>query len=231
MGLSMSMRLVVLTAAFAAALCGDVDAGSVSAQKVAMQDASLRTAPTEATPAQKMPMPTVPALKAPVQPAVKAPVQTVPVQNASVQKPLVQKVAVQGISVPMDNVRLVTFKTPVATVYIGNPSIAQLTVIDARHVFVMGKRFGATNLIALSPDKRLIESDPVTVTSRQAAAVTIFRGEDTYNYVCTDFHCETRPVPGDPKTWYDNTEGAAGEHEDAGNKGAGTGGGSAAQVH
>jgi len=42
MGLSMSMRLVVLTAAFAAALCGDVDAGSVSAQKVAMQDASLQ---------------------------------------------------------------------------------------------------------------------------------------------------------------------------------------------
>jgi hypothetical protein len=37
-------------------------------------------------------------------------------------------------------------------------------------------------------------------------------------------------VPGDPKTYFDNTEGPAGEHEDTGNKAASTGGG-AAQVH
>jgi hypothetical protein len=125
------------------------------------------------------------------------------------------------VQVPMDNVTLVSFKDPVATVYIGNPSIAELTLVDSRHVFVMGKRFGATNLIALGPDKTLIENDPVTVSSRRAEAVTVFRGGDTYNYVCTGFHCETRPVPGDPKVYFDNTEGPAGEHEDAGTKMAG----------
>jgi len=131
------------------------------------------------------------------------------------------------VTVPMDNVALVSFKQPVSTVYIGNPSIAELTVIDSRHVFVMGKRFGATNLIALGPDKMLIENDPVTVSSRHAEAVTVFRGPDTYNYVCTGFHCETRPVPGDPKVYFDNTEGTAGEHEEAATKVAGGGQGGA----
>src|SRR5271156_722781 len=114
-----------------------------------------------------------------------------------------------SVQVPMDNVTLVSFKTPVTTVYIGNPSIAELTIIDSRHVFVMGKRFGATNLIALGADKTMLENDPVVVSSRHAEAVTVFRGPDTFNYVCTGFHCETRPVPGDPQPYFDNTEGSA----------------------
>jgi len=126
-----------------------------------------------------------------------------------------------SVQVPMDNVTLVSFKEPVSTVYIGNPSIAELTLVDSRHVFVMGKRFGATNLIALGADKTMIANDPVTVSSRHAEAVTVFRGPDTYNYVCTGFHCETRPVPGDPKPYFDNTEGSAIAHEDAGTKLAG----------
>jgi hypothetical protein len=133
------------------------------------------------------------------------------------------------ITVPMDNVTLVSFRMPVSTVYIGNPSIAELMTLDSRHVFVLGKRFGATNLIALGADKTVLENDLVTVSSRNAEAVTVFRGQDTYNYVCTDFHCETRPVPGDPKIYFDNTESTASEHEDAGKKQ--TGGAQQASVH
>src|SRR3974390_1810697 len=118
-----------------------------------------------------------------------------------------------GVSVPMDDVALVAFKSPVSLVYIGNPSIAELTMLDSRHVFVLGKRFGATNLIALGADKSVIDNEVITVSSRHGDAVTIFRGTDTYNYVCTNMHCETRPVPGDPKAYFDNTEGTAGEHE------------------
>ena|SRR5579863_3164948 len=124
-----------------------------------------------------------------------------------------------GVLVPMDNVTLVAFKKPVATVYIGNASIAEVTMLDSRHVFVMGKRFGVTNLIALRADKTVLSNDTVLVSAHTASYVTIFRGSSTYNYACSTHHCETRAVPGDPKPYYDNTEGAAVEHEDAGNKG------------
>ena len=123
----------------------------------------------------------------------------------------------------MDNVTLVAFKQPVTTVYVGNPSIANITMVDTRHAFVLGKRFGATNLIALGSDKSIVVNEPVLVTARHADAVTVFRGSSTFNYSCSDFHCETRPAPGDPKTYFDNTEGSAIEHEVAGVAGAAPG--------
>ena len=45
------------------------------------------------------------------------------------------------VSVPMDEVRILTFAKPVKTVYVGNPTIADVTVIDATHVFLLGKSF------------------------------------------------------------------------------------------
>lgn len=125
-----------------------------------------------------------------------------------------------GLTVPMDEVRLVAFKKPVSTVYLGNPSIADLTVIDSRHVFVLGKTFGTTNLIALGDDKSVIANESVTVFGRSAGAVTLNRGAETFTYTCTSRHCETGPVPGDEKTYFGNAESEAGTHEDDGTKAA-----------
>src|SRR5215472_9003187 len=200
------------------------------ATKPAQQAAA--TKPAQAAPALKPAQEaaaTKPALKLEMQkPEAKQPeAPTPPEHKMAVREVPVHKPAVpmRGVAVMMDNVALVSFEKPVATVYVGNSSIAELTMVDAQHVFVLGKRFGATNLIALGPDKTVIENDPVTVSSRHADAITVFRGSDTYNYACTGYHCETRPVPGDPKNYFDNTEGPAGEHEDAGTKAASAGGG------
>ncbi|HWU26467.1 MAG TPA: pilus assembly protein N-terminal domain-containing protein [Rhizomicrobium sp.] len=125
-----------------------------------------------------------------------------------------------GVLVPMDNVTVVAFKNPVSTVYVGNSSIAEVTMIDSHHAFVLGKRFGATNLIGLRSDNTKIEEFPVQVSARLGGAVTIFRGANTFNYSCSSQHCETRPVPGDPVNYFKNTEDAATAHEDAGNKAA-----------
>ena len=54
-----------------------------------------------------------------------------------------------SVTVPIDQARIVTFKQPVSTVYVGNPSMADVTVIDSHRVFVLGKAFGTTNIIAL----------------------------------------------------------------------------------
>ncbi len=129
-----------------------------------------------------------------------------------------------GVLVPMDNVTVVAFKTPVATVYVGNPSVAEITMIDSRHAFLLGKTFGTTNLIALDKDKTVIVNDSVTVSDRRAGAVTVYRGANTYNYSCTTMRCETRPLPGDPQPYFANTEAEASQHEDTGAKAANTGG-------
>ena len=61
-----------------------------------------------------------------------------------------------GIALAMDEVRTITFREkPVATIYIGNPTIADISMIDARHAFIIGKGYGRTNMVALDSTGKL----------------------------------------------------------------------------
>jgi hypothetical protein len=131
-----------------------------------------------------------------------------------------------SVSVPMDEVRLITFKRPVATVFMGNPAIADVNMIDSRHAFVLGKTFGETNMIALGPDGHQVSDDHITIYSRRAGQLTLNKGPQQFSYTCTRAHCETQPVPGDEKNYFDNTNTAVTQHEDMGVKAANAAGGS-----
>ena len=124
------------------------------------------------------------------------------------------------VGVPMDEVRLVSFKQPVATVFMGNPTIADVNMIDSRHAFVLGKTFGETNMIALGVNGRQIANDHVTVFGRRMGMVTLNKGPNQFNFTCTKAHCETQPVPGDDKNYFDTTHGAVMAHEDLGRNAA-----------
>jgi len=81
-----------------------------------------------------------------------------------------------GVAVPLDEVRTVAFAKPVATVYVGNPSIADINMIDARHAFVLGKRFGTTNIIALDNSGHEVANTYVSVSGSNGAIVTLTKG-------------------------------------------------------
>jgi hypothetical protein len=124
------------------------------------------------------------------------------------------------VAVPLDEVRIVTFKRPAYSVYMGNPMIAEVTSIDPRHAYVLGKNFGTTNLIALDANGKPIASEQVTVFSQRMGNVTLQRGGAQYNYTCTAAHCEAYPVTGDEHTYFQNTHGDTEKHEDLGVKAA-----------
>ena len=127
---------------------------------------------------------------------------------------------VAGIGVTIDQARLISFPTPVKTVYIGNPTIVDISMLDSQHAFLQGKTFGVTNMIALGTDGKQISNQQVTVLNN-GAAVTINRGADQFDYMCVRSHCETAPRPGDPSSFVTNTEGTTTSHE-ASALGAGT---------
>jgi hypothetical protein len=127
-----------------------------------------------------------------------------------------------SISVPMDQARIVTFKSPVSTVYIGNTVYADVTLIDSKHAFLLGKTMGQTNLLALATDGKIISNDQITVYGRRVGMMTLNRGGVQYNYTCTPLQCETQPVPGDEPTYFSNTHSGQEKHEDMAAK-AGTG--------
>jgi hypothetical protein len=53
----------------------------------------------------------------------------------------------------------------------------------------------------------------INVTNRVVGSVTLNRGAETYNYACTQTHCETSPRPGDPTAYVSNTETTAQQHD------------------
>ena len=119
-----------------------------------------------------------------------------------------------GVAVPMDEVRTVAFAKPVATVYVGNPAIADINMIDARHAFVLGKSFGTTNIIALDHWGRQVSNTFVSVSGSTGATVTLMKGATQSTLSCTGRRCEAAPVPGDVR--YSDVMGDVSKHQSLG---------------
>jgi Flp pilus assembly secretin CpaC len=124
--------------------------------------------------------------------------------------------ASNSVAVPMDEVRTVTFARPVATVYMGNSSIADVNLIDNRHAFVLGKVFGTTNLIALDAYGREVSNTYVSVPETRGATVTLFRGNTQATLSCGGPRCNVAPIPGD--TGYKDKVGDVEAHHELGSK-------------
>jgi hypothetical protein len=121
-----------------------------------------------------------------------------------------------SLGVTVDQARMVSFPEPVKTVYVGNPTVVDVSMVDPQHAFLLGKTFGITNMIALGPDGKQVSSQQVMVHNN-GAAVTVNRGADQFNYMCTAAHCESSPRPGDPIPFVANTESSTTTHESAAN--------------
>jgi|SRR6185312_1113749 len=122
-----------------------------------------------------------------------------------------------GIAIPMDEARVIAFDRPVQTVFVGNPMIADVNVIDARHAFILGKAFGVTNVIALDSRGNPIASRTVTVLGG-GTLVTLNRGDQQYTYACANARCEHARAPGDVKEAYDANLSQIQTREDYGSK-------------
>ena len=127
------------------------------------------------------------------------------------------------LSLTLDEVQTVTFPRAVATVNVGNPAIADITMIDARRAFIQGKAYGTTNIIALAKDGEPVSNTQVSVFSRQASTVTLQRGTQRTTYNCTAARCEVAPQPGDGKDAFDTANGQFANHQEAARRAAGAG--------
>jgi Flp pilus assembly secretin CpaC len=136
-------------------------------------------------------------------------------------KPVAHFVPSHGIAVPLDEVRVVQFSQPISTVYVGNPAIADVSVIDPRHVFVLGKAFGETNMVALNADGKQVTNDHVSIFGHTGSMVTLHRGPTQMTYSCASSRCEATPTPGDDKESYATRLGQAAAHQEWGLKSAG----------
>ena len=122
----------------------------------------------------------------------------------------------EGVGLALDEVRTLTFKDPIATIYVGNPAIADVTMIDARHAFVQGKSYGHTNIVALDKENAQVFNTHVSVSGAQGGGtVTLNRGAQRITLTCAGGRCEPSPTPGDDQKSYDAENSQLNNHQAA----------------
>jgi len=102
-----------------------------------------------------------------------------------------------GIIARIDEATSVSLPGSASSVIVGNPAVADVSIVDRRRIAVLGRTYGTTNVMVFDAAGRVIYNGLVTVTSPSAGHVSLFRGSAVHNYACGP-RCERTPMPGEP---------------------------------
>ncbi|MDA9507340.1 pilus assembly protein CpaC [Bradyrhizobium sp. CCBAU 11386] len=127
------------------------------------------------------------------------------------------------IAVNVDQAKLVRLPGKVATIVVGNPLIADVTLQPGGMIVVTGKGYGATNFIALDRGGEILVDRQIQVEGPSDRLVTVYRGVERESYSCMPI-CQRRVTLGDSDAFFNTTMSQAGSLSSSasGNAGAKT---------
>ena len=102
----------------------------------------------------------------------------------------------EAIPVDLDQARLIKLPERAATVVIGDPLIADLTLQPGGLAVITGKGYGATNVIVLDKDGAVLAEHNVLVRGPSDPIVVVYRGGTRETYSCAP-ECFPRMTLGD----------------------------------
>src|SRR5215470_10225276 len=114
-----------------------------------------------------------------------------------------------SISVNVDQAKLVKLPGKVATIVVGNPLIADITLQPGGLIVVTGKGYGATNFIALDRAGEVLVDRVIQVEGPTDQLVTVYRGVERESYSCMPI-CQRRVTLGDGGDYFRSTIDQAG---------------------
>ncbi len=109
--------------------------------------------------------------------------------------------AADTIAVYVDQAKLVKLPAKVATIVVGNPLIADVTLQTGGIVVVTGKGYGATNFIAMDRAGDILVDRTIQVEGPTDQLVTIYRGVERESYSCRPI-CQKRVTLGDGESYF-----------------------------
>lgn len=114
-----------------------------------------------------------------------------------------------AVAVIVDQARVIKLPERVATIVVGNPLIADVTLQPGGMVVVTGKGYGSTNMIAMDRTGAVLADRSIQVEGPTDKLVTVFRGVDRESYSCTPV-CQRRVTLGDGSSYFDSVLGQTG---------------------
>jgi Flp pilus assembly secretin CpaC len=113
------------------------------------------------------------------------------------------------VAVNVDQAKLVKLPARVATIVVGNPLIADVTLQTGGIIVVTGKGYGATNFIAMDRTGEVLVDRVIQVEGPTDQLVTIYRGVERESYSCMPI-CQRRVTLGDGENYFKSAMDQAG---------------------
>jgi Flp pilus assembly secretin CpaC len=116
------------------------------------------------------------------------------------------------LRITLDQAHVAKLPSTATTVIIGNPAIADVTMLkNGAGVVVTGKGYGRTNLIALDAQGNLIDEEQIHVEPTRSVLV-VQRGDQRQSYSC-DPVCMPSAVLGDDSKVFGEISGQVTAHD------------------
>jgi Flp pilus assembly secretin CpaC len=96
-------------------------------------------------------------------------------------------IAASGLTVQLNQSRRILLHGAAANVIVGDPTIADVAMIDSHSIILMGRGYGSTDVMVLDRAGHALLDSRVTVTAANDGRVTVYRG-----VVGSDFSCASR---------------------------------------
>ncbi len=113
-------------------------------------------------------------------------------------------------TVSLDQAQIMRLPEKVATIVIGNPLIADATLQSGGILVVTGKGYGATNLLAMDRNGKIVMDTKVQVVGATGAnLIVVYKGAARESYSCAP-ECSPRATLGDDNKYFSETIGQSG---------------------
>lgn len=100
------------------------------------------------------------------------------------------------INVNVNMARILRINAAAATVIVGNPGIADVTIQDPQTLILTGKSYGQTNLIVLDSAGNPIADTLIEVVQMTAGLTTVYQGQNRTSLACAPV-CQGLVMMGD----------------------------------
>ncbi|MBU1306327.1 MAG: pilus assembly protein N-terminal domain-containing protein [Alphaproteobacteria bacterium] len=118
--------------------------------------------------------------------------------GSTLMAPLVLAMEGAPIGVNVNMARILRINASAATVIVGNPGIADVTIQDPQTLILTGKSFGQTNLIVLDAAGNPIADTLIEVNQMQAGNTTVYQGQSRTTLSCAPVCQDTIMMGDDP---------------------------------
>ena len=88
------------------------------------------------------------------------------------------------LNIEIDSSTRVQLHAPAGSVIVANPKIADVTVVDANTLFITGKGYGVTEIVAVDALGRPLFQSQVVVSAGSNGTVRVWRGAQATDMAC-----------------------------------------------